>query len=170
MKYALIGSIVLFCLSLFAAKSGLVVFNWTGSEPRGLYWLKHGHTSDRDLVLVCLTKGQEFPAIVAGLDPGRGSCPSGFQPILKHLYVASLQHPVEFDQFGFKVDGQRLHNTQPLLHGRFGVTFPRLASGRYTGGLFVISDYNARSYDSRYFGAVSQDQIISFAVPVLVIP
>jgi len=157
-------------ISVVLAKSGVVVFNWTDSEPRGLYRLKHQSTSDNNLGLICLTTTQEFPAISAGLNPGRGSCPSGFQPFLKRIYRPTPEHPLVFDQNGFWIDGHLLKNTRPLLRGKFGITFPRLAYGRYTDGVFAISDYHPRSYDSRYFGPIRPDQVVSFAAPLLVVP
>lgn len=169
-KVLIIVLMVLLGLSILLAKGGFVVFNWSGSEPRGLYVLKRQPTSEKDLALICLTRDQEFPAIVAGLDPGRGSCPSGFEPILKRLYRPTPQHPLRFDSYGFWLDEHLIPNTQPLLRSRFGTRFSRLATGRYVDGLFAISDYHPRSYDSRYFGRISESQVVSFAAPILVIP
>jgi len=45
----------------------------------------------------------------------------------------------------------------PLEHYPFGV---------YTNGIWAVSDFNANSYDSRYFGPLAPDAIRFDAKPV----
>jgi type IV secretory pathway protease TraF len=87
---------------------------------------------------------------------------------LKRLYYASNQHPIELSERGFRVDGRPLANTAPKEKSSKGRSLNHFAFGLYTQGLWVISDYNANSFDSRYFGPIQAEEILYYAAPVWV--
>jgi conjugative transfer signal peptidase TraF len=149
-------------LPLIAKHAGLA-FNDTNSVPTGLY-----HTALADkykYVGVCLPSQTVQVAIHAGIEIAAGECEDGHRPILKRLYSASVERPIEFSQRGFRVDGRLLSNTAPKEKSSKGVPLNHFAYGSYTQGLWVISDYNPNSFDSRYFGPVRQEEIRYYAAP-----
>jgi conjugative transfer signal peptidase TraF len=154
-------------LCLLMVLSGQFVPNYTPSGPRGIYLRR---STPAEYALICLTREQATTALAAGVSPWRGSCPTGLQPLLKHLYAATPSHPVRFDGAGFWVAGVHLRNTQPLARSANGSLLSAIPFATYTEGLFAISTYNYRSYDSRYFGPLSASQIQGYATPFWVIP
>jgi conjugative transfer signal peptidase TraF len=157
-------SVLLFMtLPLIAQHSGLR-FNDTNSVPIGLYSTA---SADRyKYVAVCLPQQTVETAIRGGIEIAAGDCPDGHRPILKRLYSASAEHPIEFSPHGFRVDGRLLSRTAPKEKSSKGVPLNHFAFGLYTQGLWVISDYNANSFDSRYFGPIRQEEIRYYAAPV----
>src|SRR5438093_124091 len=91
----------------------------------------------------------------------RGICPDGASPMLKPI-VAHAGDTVEVSAHGIAVNGTLLHNTAPRprdSHGRSITTWP---FGKYTvpqGVVWVASQYNPLSFDSRYFGPILVSQI-----------
>jgi conjugative transfer signal peptidase TraF len=157
-------SVLLFMtIPLIAQRSGLC-FNDTNSMPIGLYSTV---LADKyKYVAVCLPQQTVETAIRAGIEIAAGECPDGHRPILKRLYRASAEHPIEFSERGFRVDARLLSNTAPKEKSNKGVSLHHFAFGSYTQGLWVISDYNANSFDSRYFGPIRQEEIRYYAAPV----
>jgi len=147
---------------LLARHSGLR-FNDTDSLPVGFYRTTPGPSA---FVGVCLPKAIVQQATVAGLLlPYRGECPDGHVPILKKLYRATGDHPILFDARGFHISGQLLRNTAPKEKSKTGAPLQHQAFGTYRNGLWVLSDHNPDSFDSRYFGPVTEASIRYYAVP-----
>jgi type IV secretory pathway protease TraF len=72
---------------------------------------------------------------------------------------------------GISVNGHLLANTIQLIHDGPGHVLPRVASGRYLvapGTVWLISQYNPISLDSRYFGPVPVADLINEAMPIFV--
>jgi type IV secretory pathway protease TraF len=114
----------------------------------------------------CLPGTTANAAIHAGLEVVPGTCPSGLAPVLKPLTLASAEHPISLTERGFFIDGKLLANTAPKSRSRTGVALEHYPFGVYTNGLWAVSDFNANSYDSRYFGPVAPDAIRFYAKPV----
>jgi conjugative transfer signal peptidase TraF len=167
------GEIVIFTLGVLAfmtlpliAKHLGLSFNDTNSVPTGLY---RTVSADKfQYVAVCLPQQTVQVATRAGIAIPGGDCHDGHQPILKRLYYASNQHPIELSERGFRVDGRALANTAPKEKSSKGRSLNHFAFGLYTQGLWVISDYNANSFDSRYFGPIQPEEILYYAAPVWV--
>ena len=152
-------------IPLIAQHIGLRL-NDTNSVPIGLY--RKAQPGDERYVAVCLPTQTIQVAFHAGIDIPAGECPNGYRPILKRLYRASVGHPIELSEGGFRVDGKLLHYTAPKERSSKGVPLKHFAFGSYTQGLWVISDYNANSFDSRYFGPIRREEICYYASPVFV--
>lgn len=134
-------------------------FNFTPSEPVGLY---------RMIAPVPIMRGDIVSFCHSG-DHGKfmlaGGCPNGTAPMLK--YVAAIAGDiVVVGDAGVMVNGRMLPNSRPALHA-FSDPFLKLPVLR---GHFQLkpgefwaygSGDSARSYDSRYYGPVKEQDIIS---------
>ncbi len=146
-----------------------LTFNWSPSVPLGVYWL----TADRNApyLAFCMSREVQSQAATHGYESLHGSCADGTAWILKpNLQRARV---VTFTSAGFVIDMRVLPNTAPLAKDRFGRSLPHYPFGTYpvsSKEVWVVSSYNKRSYDSRYFGPVSRTSILSYARPLLVAP
>jgi conjugative transfer signal peptidase TraF len=146
-----------------------LTLNWSPSVPVGVYWL----TSDQNApyLTFCMSRAVLTEAMAHGYEPLDGSCPGGTSWVLKPNLEHA--HEVTFTSQGFVVDGRMLPNTAPLARDRFNRGLPHYPFGTYlvsSKEVWVVSNYNRRSYDSRYFGPVSRSSIVSYARPLLVLP
>jgi conjugative transfer signal peptidase TraF len=147
----------------FLTKHSGLRFNDTDSLPMGFYRTTPGPSP---FVGVCLPNAIVQRAIVAGLLlPHGGECPNGHVPILKKLYRATGDHPILFDARGFHIAGRLVRNTAPKEKSKTGVPLQHQPFGTYGNGLWVFSDHNPDSFDSRYFGPVNEASIRYYAVP-----
>jgi type IV secretory pathway protease TraF len=87
-------------------------------------------------------------------------------PIMKPLIYASPGRSLTYDAHGFSFNGKLLRNTAPKPQSRIGASLEHYPFGVYTNGTWAVSDFNANSYDSRYFGPVAPDAIRFYAKPV----
>jgi type IV secretory pathway protease TraF len=86
---------------------------------------------------------------------------------LKPLIYASPKQPLIYDARGFSFHGKLLPNTGAKAYSRTGVPLAHYPFGAYTNGIWAVSDFNANSYDSRYFGPVAPEAIRFYAKPLL---
>src|SRR5580658_449716 len=99
----------------------------------------------------------------------RGACPDGAEPLLKPV-VGHPADEVVFSPAGIAVNGKLLPHTAPLDHDSEGRPLKHWPFGRYTtapGTLWVASSYNARSYDSRYFGPIRESAVRAILRPLI---
>ena len=146
-----------------------ITMNWSPSVPLGIYWL----TADANApyLTFCMSRNVLTEAMAHGYEPLHGSCPGGTSWVLKPNLERA--HEVTFSRAGFVIDGHSLPNTAPLARDRFGRALPHYPFGTYLVSrkeVWVVSSYNRRSYDSRYFGPVSRSSVVSYARPLLVLP
>jgi conjugative transfer signal peptidase TraF len=99
----------------------------------------------------------------------KGDCQDGAEPLMKPI-VAVAGDTVEVSSLGVAVNDRPLPNSaarpfdtknRPLQHWPFGAY--RVAPGT----AWVISSFNARSFDSRYFGPIPVSCIRSYLRPLL---
>ncbi len=138
--------------------------NASASVPTGLYRIVP-RTSR--YAAICLPAAILATARQAGLFIPAGECPDGKEPILKPIYRASADSPITFSPSGFSIGERALKNTAAKLRSKKGEPLNHVAYGTYTTGLWAISDYNPDSFDSRYFGPVTEANIRYYAVPFL---
>jgi conjugative transfer signal peptidase TraF len=99
----------------------------------------------------------------------RGACPDGAAPLLKPV-IARPGDKIVLSPAGIAVNGRLLPHTAPLNRDSEGRPLTHWPSGRFTvapGTLWVASSYNARSYDSRYFGAVQEGSVRARLRPLI---
>ena len=138
--------------------------NGSPSLPVGLY-LVSVH-SDANLVEFCPTGPFAQLAIARGYREA-GSCSDGGAPLLKPV-VARAGDIVAVSSAGLAVNGNSLPNTEPMKRDTNNRPLTPWPQGRYTvapDSVWVASTYNARSFDSRYFGPVPLTSIRDYVRP-----
>jgi type IV secretory pathway protease TraF len=76
--------------------------------------------------------------------------------------IARAGDVVDFGRDGISVNGKFIPNTSPRPTDTLGRPLVHWPFGRYLvppGTVCVTSSYNARSYDSRYFGPIATTSI-----------
>jgi conjugative transfer signal peptidase TraF len=139
----------------------LVVFHLAGvrvnasaSLPIGLYRIS-GDPSAR-LVEFCPTEPFGTLSAERGYR-ANGNCPDGAEPLMKPI-VAVPGDVVTFSEAGIAVNGRLLRNSAPRQVDTKNRPLQHWPFGTYAiapGTVWVISSYNARSFDSRYFGPIT---------------
>ncbi len=161
-------SVVLGITAALGGEGGLI--NTTRSYPRGLYLPLGRAARVGDLVAFCPGSAVANYAMARGyLDPGR--CPSGSVPLIKRL-VAAGGDQVAIGPAGVMVDGKVLKNSRPLARDGLGRPLPqlRLSVTLADGQVLLMSDYQAASFDSRYFGALDRVGVVQALRPALTWP
>lgn len=145
-------------------------FNFTKSMPLGLYWVVDRPIERQAYVRFCPPLEGAFAlAVERGyLSSGWGEC-AGSVPMIKRVSGVAGDHV----QAG---DTAVLLNGKPLPLSRFketdgqGRPMPRPESGQAllrTSELWVMSDTNESSFDSRYFGPIDRAWVREVLTPVL---
>lgn len=140
--------------------------NASASLPIGLYRI----TSDQRAKLVEFCPAEPFGSLSANRAyRGKGNCPDGAEPLMKPI-VAVAGEVVTMSIRGVTVSGRLLPNSAPLTVDTHNHPLKHWPTGDYrvlAGTVWVISSYNARSFDSRYFGPVTISSIRSHLSPLL---
>jgi conjugative transfer signal peptidase TraF len=151
-----------------AGEGGLI--NTTPSYPRGLYLPLWRAAQVGDLVAFCPGSTVARYGMARGyLEPGR--CPSGSVPLIKRLAGAG-GYRVDIGPAGVVVDGRVLKKSRPLAFDGLGRPLPhlRLSQTLARSQVLLMSDYEAASFDSRYFGPLDRAGLIRAMRPVLTWP
>lgn len=141
--------------------------NWTESMPLGLYQRTSPALVRGEWVAICLDGepariARERHYVIAG------SCASGVTEIVKRI-AAIPGDRIDLARDGVRVNGEPIAGSrlldrdsqgQPLAHAREVEIV--LASGRY----WVMGTNVRRSWDSRYFGPITREQIVGGARPL----
>lgn len=143
-------------------------FNTTASVPVGLYRI----TSDPDAPFVELCPPGPLGPISVERGYRRssafGNCPDGGGPILK-VVIARAGDWVQTSPNGITVNGSWISNTAPAVRDSEGRPLPAWPFGCYlvrAGTVWVASSYNAKSFDSRYFGPVNTTNATHYLHPL----
>lgn len=150
-----------------ALRHSTLRFNYSDSVPVGLYLSQP--EPNAPFAGICLNSNTLRFAFAAGLKLDAGECPDGHQPILKTVYRATPESPIALDSQGFTIAGVPMENTAPKALSKTGKPLTHYAFGVYTSGLWAISGHNRDSFDSRYFGPVSRENVLFYAKPWLVL-
>ena len=144
---------------LFGGASALGIrVNSSPSLPLGLYQV----TSGSDATLVEFCPAEPFASIANARGYRQfGACPDGGTPLMKPV-VARAGDSVRLSERGVSVNGKAIPNSAPLPRDTAGRPLTPWPFGTYPvepGTVWVVSDYHPRSFDSRYFGPVSEPLI-----------
>jgi conjugative transfer signal peptidase TraF len=166
----LIGAMALSsCVGAFLLMGMLGVrINASPSLPLGLYV----ETTDQSgLVEFC--PAEPFGSFAAARGyRSKGNCPDGASPLMKPV-IARAGDLVETSCRGIAVNGALVPNTAPRrldTVGRAMTPWPFGTQRVAPGTVWVASSYNARSFDSRYFGPVAVSSIRAHLRPLLIEP
>lgn len=149
-------------MPLSAHERVFVVYNPTDSVPRG--WYRVGRIDSVNSLHVGGIVLARLPAGVAAFAGQRGYLPSGV-PILKRVGAVAPQSVCVRDQVVL-IDGAVAATTRTHDGARRPLQawqHCRLLAG---GELFLLSDTNPASFDSRYFGPIAASAVLGIAQPL----
>jgi len=152
-----------------AALAGLLGarVNTTGSYPPGLYWMTGEAAHKGALVIAC---PPDVEAVAEGFRRGYigvGFCPGGYGYVIKKI-VGRPGDRVTITRQGVSVNGEAIPNSAPRQTDTEGkpLHFREIAYTLGTAQVLLMSDYNPKSFDGRYFGPVEQTGIKGVLRPV----
>jgi len=136
--------------------------NTSASEPLGIYWMwpyENIPLAKGDLIEFCpAIRQQDYP-----FTP-KGPCSGGTQPFLKQI-IGTPGDQVQATERGVRINGQFIPGSQPKTYSE--TTQTRLPYWRGDRPLakdeyWVYGSANPKdSFDSRYYGPVKAEQILS---------
>lgn len=138
-----------------------IQINPTGSLPIGLYQQQPTHQIHRgDIVAACLPKAIAKFSVERGY-LSQGHCPGGALPVLKDV-IAVPGDTVVLSQHAITVNGKAFLAPRATQDGSHRPILDVIPTGTYTNTQgFWLYGANApqKSWDSRYYGPVSRDDI-----------
>jgi len=139
-----------------------IVFNPSDSVPRG--WYRVGRIDDVGSLRADAIVLARLPAGAAALAAQRGYLPEGV-PILKRIGAVAPQVVCARERI-VRVDGTVVATAR--THDGALRPLPSWAQCRALaeGELFLLSDTNPASFDSRYFGPIAASAVIGVAQPL----
>jgi conjugative transfer signal peptidase TraF len=164
-RYPIFLLIAFLVVASLVYKSGLIL-NVTPSMKRGLYLSQKGIIGRGDIVSACLIEPYKQVGIARNYIEKGEKC-NGSDPLIKQVIAVPGDDVMLTDSY-IEVNGDIYpYKTyyQDSLQRPLAV-YPR---GKYfkTKGYWLIGNHDMKSWDSRYWGPVSKEQIISKLKPVL---
>ncbi|MER2511755.1 MAG: conjugative transfer signal peptidase TraF [Nitrosomonas ureae] len=159
-------SVSLIVLSIGARISGIYI-NTTPSLPVGFYRIVDEPILSGAYVAFCPPQDAVFDMAMDRSYINRGGCPGGYGLLLKRVFAQSGD-TVFIDQAGIFVNGEHLPNSAQLTTDAEGQPLPkyRLKAVLNDSEYLLLSDLNPQSFDARYFGLITRDQIKQVVRPV----
>jgi len=139
-----------------------VVYNPTDSVPRG--WYRVGRIDNATSLHVGSIVLARLPADVATFAGQRGYLPSGV-PILKRIGAVAPQSVCVREQV-VRVDGAVVATVRAHDGAHRPLQAWQQCRALATGELFLLSDTNPASFDSRYFGPIDTSAVLGIARPL----
>ena len=167
-KASLLLLVLTFALLAVGTATGARL-NVTRSLPPGLYWVVDRPIERDAYVRFCPPdKGAFALAMERGYLSDNGACPGG-SPMIKRV-AGVAGDSVEAAEAGVTINGQRLPLSAFRRTDGLGRPMPQPSRGERRlrdSELWVMSDTNDRSFDSRYFGPIDRAWVKEVLVPVL---
>ena len=136
-----------------------IVYNPSDSVPRGWYRIRPADSLHVGSIVLA-----RLPAPAAALAAQRDYLPAGI-PLLKRIGAVALQR-VCIDGASVRIDDVAVANVM-RADGRGRPLFAWSQCRRLTHGeLFLLSNTNPASFDSRYFGPIRASDVIGNAQPI----
>jgi conjugative transfer signal peptidase TraF len=163
-----IATICCFAVLLEAAIIAGIRVNSTSSYPVGIYLLTNTPIEKGSLVIFCpennsaLRQARERGYISAGF------CPEGYGYMIKKI-LAAKNDKVEISPLGVFVNDKLLPNSKSMATDFEGQSLPHLEyniAALPDNSVLLMSDYNHKSFDARYFGVIDKSNIISAIRPI----
>jgi len=165
-----ISSLILLFLVLFIGYKLGYRYNSSASFPIGIYKLD---TSKKEIykgkmVLFCPPNTKIFKQANKYEYVANGICSNGYRPMIKKI-AAIHGDIVKISDFVYinniKQKNSNVYNYDP--GGRMLYHQKEKILKLQKNDIFVLSDYNKRSFDSRYFGIISSELVQGELKPVL---
>ena len=160
--------ILLFATFIYAMKNGRVIFNTTSSFPLGFYKISKSNQYKKGvLVSFCAVPSKMIDKIIEqGYTQRNSLCPNQTPQLLKK--ILGLEGDIVEIQRTVSINNQSIKNSRIFKQDRSGNLLPIQPSQNIKKGYFwAMSDYNNKSFDSRYFGQVPLENIIGIATPII---
>jgi conjugative transfer signal peptidase TraF len=142
--------------------------NTTPSYPLGVYLMTHAPIEKGALVIFCPADTAIFRQAKARGYIGAGFCPGGTSYMIKKI-MAATHDRVEFTSAGVWVNGKLIPNSTPMDNDAEGRPLSPVSADTATlddHTVLLMSDYNPKSFDARYFGLMDKSTIISVVKPL----
>jgi conjugative transfer signal peptidase TraF len=142
--------------------------NTTASYPIGVYIMTNAPIEKGALVIFCPPDNAAFRLARGRSYIGAGFCPGGYGYMIKKI-LAAKNDLVEISADGVAVNGTLLPNSKPMEADSEGHPLPYIEvaiAALNENSVLLMSDYNPKSFDARYFGLVDKSQVISAIRPV----
>jgi conjugative transfer signal peptidase TraF len=140
--------------------------NASASLPIGFYKI----TGDPTAELIEFCPPEPFASLSSRRGyRGRGTCPDGFEPLMKPI-LATAGDIVDVSAKGVAINGRLIFNSAPRPVDTKGRPLAHWPFGKYrvaSGAVWVVSSFNSRSFDSRYFGPILLSSVGSRLRPIL---
>ena len=146
----------------------MLIFNTTSSFPIGFYKvLKKEHYNRGDLVSFCAVPSETIDKMIEqGYTQKNSLCPNQTPQLLKKIFGLEGDR-VDIEKF-VSVNGHIIRNSKVFRRDSRGNLLLIEPSQIVEKGKFwAMSDYNEKSYDSRYFGQVPLKNIVGKAIPIM---
>lgn len=164
---ALVVSTIMFVL---LANCLPVRINLSASMPQGIYLLTAVSTVNvGDFVMVCLDPVLAQLALQRGYLHA-GNCANSTQPLLKQV-AAKSNDKVELLANAVIINGKILPHSVTSSMDSSNRLLPAISRGTYilnAHQLWLYGTESAKSWDSRYFGAVDISYVVSVVNPLLI--
>ena len=147
-----------------------VRINTTPSYPLGVYLMTNDPIEKGVLVIFCPTDTPIFRQAKERGYIGAGFCPGGTSHMIKKI-MAAANDRVQISSVGVLVNGILLPNSKPVYmdaEGRPLAPAKVEISTLNDNTVLLMSDYNPKSFDARYFGPMDKSTIISVVKPLWV--
>jgi conjugative transfer signal peptidase TraF len=147
-----------------------VRINLTSSLERGFYIVSR--TPSANLVEFCPEGEAATISLQRGYRTPGGTCPDGGSPLMKPIAAVAGDH-VEVTTYGIRVNSKLIANSAAHFKDHRGRKLNPWPNGDYivpTGSLWVISDFNSWSFDSRYFGPIRSSIVQHRLRPLWTLP
>lgn len=144
-------------------------FNMTESLPVGLYWVSGESLVRGAYVRFCPPAAGAFAEAMKRGYLHHGSCSSGYVPMIKRVSGVAGD-VVGIDPQAIRVNGVALPVSAIRATDRLGRPLPHPEQSRIwlaDSQLWVMSDTNDRSFDSRYFGPIDRAWVKDVIRPVI---
>lgn len=159
------------------ALAGLLVvhiglrFMLTPSLPLGIYRTVNGPPARGVIVMACLPRRVARLALQRGY-LWHGDCPGGAVPLGK-VVLAVGGDTVTLGTQGISVNGRAVPNSHPHERDQRGRLLEHYPYGSHVlgpGELWLFSPYHPLSFDSRYFGPIPSNAVLSRLAPLWTSP
>jgi conjugative transfer signal peptidase TraF len=141
--------------------------NFSSSMPRGVYIITSDAIRKGDLVAACLPTSMATLAIQRAYVP-QGICPTQHAPLFKKI-VAVQHDDVVITSQGILVNGQLLPHSKAYEYDSHQHRLPHLKAKHFHLGpnqFWLYGTGHAHSFDSRYFGVISQQYLLYRVKPL----
>lgn len=145
-----------------------IKINTTESIPLGFYLSSEKRIAVGDYVLVCPPDNAVFKMAKERQYLAFGSCPGDYPYLMKKV-VAMNGDVVDVTDEGVYINGQLQPHSKPLHRDLLGRDLPIFEAKNYALSkeeVLLMSDISGISFDSRYFGALTNNDVKSVIKPL----